>query len=132
MKTKLKSRLYFLNKPASRAIHGIDCDMTRAEWIPTILSAARAKSAAEKTNANRDAATRPAASSVARLCMQLISSSHLTKRSCVNPFQSISFTKGLSKEHSAQIIHRGKKHHLTEPRGESRSERAPECKSPLT
>ena len=28
MKTKLKSISYFLNKPASRAIHGIDCDMT--------------------------------------------------------------------------------------------------------
>ena len=31
IKTKLKSILYFLNSPASVAIHGIDCDMTRAE-----------------------------------------------------------------------------------------------------
>src|ERR671923_887298 len=40
IKTKWKSRLYFLNNPASCAIHGIDRDMTRAEWMPTNLSAA--------------------------------------------------------------------------------------------
>jgi hypothetical protein len=31
--------LYFLNKPASCAIHGSDWDMTRAEWMPMSLSA---------------------------------------------------------------------------------------------
>ena len=42
MKTKLKSRLYFLNNPASCAIQGSDCDITRAECIPTSLSGADA------------------------------------------------------------------------------------------
>ena len=42
IKTRLKSILYFLNRPASSATHGNDCDITRAEWMPTSLSGAAA------------------------------------------------------------------------------------------
>src|SRR5215510_15306770 len=40
MKTRSKSRLYFLKSPASVATHGMDCESTRAEWMPMSLSAA--------------------------------------------------------------------------------------------
>src|SRR5581483_8774173 len=40
IKTRWKSRSYFLKRPASCAIHGIDCESTCAELTPTRRSAA--------------------------------------------------------------------------------------------
>src|SRR5215510_9535850 len=40
IKTRSKSRLYFLKSPASVATQGMDCESTRAEWMPMSLSAA--------------------------------------------------------------------------------------------